>query len=246
MLPPAEPVRPPPATKAARPRLIVLDLANNGVEHELAGTLLDVLSTALTRGPFDVTTAADLRAISNLEADKQALGNCKDSAACIAEIANALGADLLVHGSIGKIGDEILMNVAMFDARKNMAIAREKAQGRDQQKLVHKVEVAATRMIAFYEGKEPPPAPPDEDERGGLGVPLLIGGSVVGVAGVAAAVIGGLSVAGRNGVLERKDSTQAEKDAALKGYAEQSALAFVGVAGAVVGAGIAATSLLLE
>ena len=223
----------------------MLDLANNGVEPELAGTLVDVLSTALTGGPFDVTTAADLRALSNLEADKQALGDCKDSSACIAEIAAALGADILVHGSVGKLGDDILVNLAMFDARKSMAIAREKAQGRDRARLSKKVEVAAARMTALYEGKTPPPAAADDD-GGGLGVPLLVGGAAVGVAGAVIAVIGGLGVVGSNSVIESRTTLGPAKEQALADHPNQSALAVIGASIVVVGAGIAASSLMVE
>ena len=237
----ADAAPPPPKKIDERPRLILLDLASSGLDAKVVGILTDTLSTALTHGPFAVTSASDLRVVSNLEADKQMAG-CTDTSACEAELASALGADVLVHGSVGVLGDDIIVNLAMYDSNRNTAIAREKVQSKDIGRLNTKLEGAAARMIALYEGREPIPDAPESS----LGTTLLVAGGVVGVVGVVVGVIGGLNAASGLSTLQRPDSSGADKASARDGYPTQTAMLIGGGVVAVVGVGAAAASLLVE
>jgi hypothetical protein len=51
-----------------------------------------------------------------VEKTKTMLG-CAD-AGCVAEVGGALGADRVVHGSIGRVGSSLLVNLTSLDPRK--------------------------------------------------------------------------------------------------------------------------------
>lgn len=230
---------------AKRRRLILLDLSTNGVSKDITRTLGEVLSTELSKRPiFEVVTAADIRAMTNVEASKQELAaNCSIDDSCMAEIATALGADVIVHGSVGQLGPAYVVSVSLFDAAAAKALAREKVQADDLEVLGAKVERAAARLADFYEGKTV--AALDDDE-GSLGVPLLIAGAATAVAGVFALAIGGLFVSASTETLEDPDGLRAAKDRAVADYGWQSGLAVAGALVAVAGGVLAASSLVIE
>ncbi len=232
------------AAKRERPRLVVLDLTNNGIDPALARTFADTLSTALGRGPFDVTTASDLRALTGLEAERQLI-KCADASACEAEIASALGASVLVHGSAGKLGGDTIVNLTMYDSDRSAAIDREKVQGRDPARLNNKLEMAAARMIAVYEGKSPPPLPETEDDSG-FGLPLVIGGGIAGGVGAVVGALAWLASNGSAGTLQNPKTSTDEKDRATESYFGETTLALVGLGVAVAGGAAVIVGTVIE
>ncbi len=105
-----------PARADDRIALAVLDLRDKGAGADLAGNLTDIVTASLAKlGVFTVLSRADIQKMIELEASKQMMG-C-DDAACLAEIGGALGVGLLVSGSIGRVGDELILNLTLTNSR---------------------------------------------------------------------------------------------------------------------------------
>ncbi len=235
-----------PAPPTEKARLIVMDLKRTRVGSSVARVLTDTLSTELGRGPFAVVTSADLRAVSNVDAEKQSAGVCTDAVACEAEMADALGADVLVHGSVVRFDDNMIVTVVMYDRKRNLAIGREKVQDDDIDRLSEKVEIAAARLTALYLGEEPPEQLPDEAPRSALFVPVLVTGGVVAVVGGVIAGVGAYGASSSLGVLQLPGSSGAQKTVARDSYPLQTGLLVGGSALAVAGVVVAAASLAIE
>jgi hypothetical protein len=111
-------------TRSGKPmRIVFLPLvALGGVPRETAQLLGDALAGELRRRPgISVLTQADVSALLGVEKTRQMLG-CTDSG-CMAEIAGSLGADRVVHGSLGRIGESLVVNVSSLDPRRAAAAA---------------------------------------------------------------------------------------------------------------------------
>jgi hypothetical protein len=66
-------------------------------------------------------TQADVAALLGVERSREMMG-CSDSG-CLAEIGGALGADRVVHGSLGKVGESLVVNLSALDPRRASAPA---------------------------------------------------------------------------------------------------------------------------
>jgi hypothetical protein len=93
-----------------------------GVSKETAQLLGDALAGELRRRPgISVLTQSDVAALLGVEKTRQMLG-CTESG-CVAEIGGALGADRVVHGSVGRIGESLVVNLSALDPRRAAAAA---------------------------------------------------------------------------------------------------------------------------
>jgi hypothetical protein len=102
----------------ALPTLAVMNLeARVGVSADVADLLTGNFTETLRQtGRFErVVSAKEVQSVISLETQKQ-VANC-DSQTCIAEVAGALGVDLLVFGSVGRVGCIWLFNASLVEAR---------------------------------------------------------------------------------------------------------------------------------
>ncbi|HSM93859.1 MAG TPA: hypothetical protein VLT47_13330 [Anaeromyxobacteraceae bacterium] len=87
------------------------------VDPKTAAVLTEALAGELRkRAGLSVLAESDIAALLGVEKTKTMLG-CTD-AGCIAEVGGALGADRVVHGSIGRVGSSLLVNLTSLDPRK--------------------------------------------------------------------------------------------------------------------------------
>jgi hypothetical protein len=92
------------------------------VEPQLAGLFTDALVGEIRKDPgVVVMTGSDVEAVLGAERQAQLLG-CTD-ATCLTEMAGALGADRVVHGSIGRVGGSLLVNLTSLDPKSGRAVA---------------------------------------------------------------------------------------------------------------------------
>jgi hypothetical protein len=108
-----------PGSKGARPvRIVVLPLTPlGGVAPETARLFGDALAAELRRRQgVSVVTPADVSAMLGVERTKQVLG-CADTR-CVVTVGTELDADRIVHGSIGRLGDSLVVNLSAVDPRK--------------------------------------------------------------------------------------------------------------------------------
>ncbi len=104
-------------------KVVVLPLVPlGGVSRETAQLLGDALAGELRRRRgVSVLTQADVSALLGVEKTRQMLG-CAE-AGCMAEIGGALGADRVVHGSLGRVGESLVVNLSALDPRRAAATA---------------------------------------------------------------------------------------------------------------------------
>ncbi len=114
----------PAAGRAGRAlKVVVLPLAAlGGVSSETAQLLGDALAGELRRrAGVSVLTQSDVTALLGVERTRQMLG-CAESG-CLTEIGGALGADRVVHGSLGRVGASLVVNLSALDPRRGSAVA---------------------------------------------------------------------------------------------------------------------------
>jgi hypothetical protein len=104
-------------------KVVVLPLAAlGGVSRETAQLLGDALAGELRRrAGVSVLTQSDVSALLGIERTRQMLG-CAEGG-CLAEIGGALGADRVVHGSLGRVGGSLVVNISALDPRRAAAAA---------------------------------------------------------------------------------------------------------------------------
>jgi TolB-like protein len=104
------------ATKKLKIALLSL-VALGDVDADTVRLLSEALAGELRKRPgLQVLAQSDISALLGLEKTKEMLG-CTD-AGCIAEVGGALGVDRIVHGSIGRVGSSLLVNISSLDAKK--------------------------------------------------------------------------------------------------------------------------------
>ena len=115
------------------PAVAVLDLeAVHGVKASMAAVLSDILLSRLTecRKFSSIIAGEDLRDMISMEQQKVALG-CDDES-CMTALGGALGVPLMAVPSIGRVGDQFVLNLKIMEVeeatvrvRKNRMVRRE-------------------------------------------------------------------------------------------------------------------------
>jgi hypothetical protein len=163
-------------------RLLVLDLEQGSATAEEASLLTERVAAALAEAGFDIVTAADLRDLVELEAQREAFEDC-DTSSCMSEIADALGTRFIVSGRLGKLGTERVLQLKLFDAQDARAAAREEVTAHHMGGLAAQVESAALALVGR---PKPRGAVHDEPESRamlttGVGLAVVGGAAAVGL-----------------------------------------------------------------
>lgn len=133
------------AATARRVKMAVVKLtARTGVAQGTADLFTDALVGELRRRGLEVLTDGDIAAVLGVERNRQMLG-CSD-ATCLAEIGGALGVDRIVHGSVGRIGGSLVVNLSSVDSKRGIAVAS--ASGRLQSESDEAFLDALPRLVA--------------------------------------------------------------------------------------------------
>ncbi len=99
---------------SALPTVVVAPLKTIKVETHVSTILTNELRTALSRsGKYRLVAPEEMQAIDT-ELQRQLQGGC-DETSCIAELAGALGAQLLVTGSVGRLEKLYTLNIKLVD-----------------------------------------------------------------------------------------------------------------------------------
>lgn len=220
--------------------VLVLDLQPTNAPPEEVRLITDLIASSLSqhRG-LSVLTSADITQALGLEAQKQSLG-CTDES-CLAELAGALGAELVVGGSVGKLGSLTVVNLSFFDSRAARSAGRKSIEVRDLEELPAAVRGAVIDIVAdiapdaLSSASEPGAAAPADE--GGLS-PLLLAGGVT--AGVGALGVLGFGAAALVFDAALGDVTVKGDDKGTARWLGWSALGLTALSGAVlVGGGVA-------
>lgn len=244
--------------------MLVMDLAaEEGVDAGTVNTLTGIISAEMSDyRAIDVVANADVRRMMELEGEKQAVG-CGDTS-CLADIAGAMGARLVVFGSAGKLGDALVVHLNLYDSQKAQSVGRQFVEATDMSTLSTllrpKIRALLERTYA-EEGLALPPPPaepvvvaPVVTAQGPGIVPVIVtgAGGVVAVAGIASVVVGALPWFGyqtaASGFAAAKEADDVGKASAFRTDGESAADAWdsygkVATIGGAVGIGVGAAAL---
>jgi hypothetical protein len=105
-------------------RVVVMDATAAGVEKSLAKQATTWVAEALMGRPgLKVLTSEDVKALADYEGDKALMG-CEADASCLAELTASAKADYVVSISVGKVGAEQVISLALLDAAKGAMTER--------------------------------------------------------------------------------------------------------------------------
>lgn len=179
---------------------------SSAINQEVADALNNVILAEFQNDPrYVVVGGGDIAALLEQETQKQLMGCDEDS--CLAEVGEALGADILAKTSLGTIGNSYLLSVNLIDVGTATPMRRISARsGRDDDVLIEAAqravravldENADNGVIVVGDGITRPTAP--EESNISLGPPPawpFAAAAGVGAVVAAAAAATGLGFAG--------------------------------------------------
>jgi hypothetical protein len=237
----------------ARTRLLVFDVkSTGGVSADTVQNLTGLIAALLSEDPrLEVLNGADLRSMLELEGERERMG-CETNASCVAEVAGALDARLVVIADVGMLGSLINLNVSLYDQSKAENIGRRAVQATSLEALPTALRpVLATLVVQALGARTDTAVTPSSS--GSVWPWALVGGGALGVVGGGVmAVVGFLPVSAV--VAEQEKHLDGDPGAFDRAVSVQEqwfdnglapALQVGGVVVAVVGVGAIAGGLLM-
>lgn len=161
------------SSTAQAERVFVASLvAGVGADDGVVRLLDEQILTSARRHPaFEVVGARDVRALLDMEENKQQVGVC-DEVTCLAEIAGALDAPQLVTGQLGRLGNTWILTLTRTERSTLTALVRvsRETQGETPEGLLRQIDGQVDELFGVTAGPSP----------------LLVAGGV----GVGAGVVG--------------------------------------------------------
>lgn len=175
----------PEPVKVAAPGLSIVNL-----KPELREFLTEHLAQELSKHGVQVVTPKQIETILGLERQKELLG-CAEGNSCAVELANALGVDALLTGEIGKLGEQIQVNLKVISPVNTKQLAawtgRVAGEGELFDALATGATVLAGQLFTAL-GREAPvglstaaPPPPASSLRKWSWLPIAAGAISAGV-----------------------------------------------------------------
>ena len=115
----------------------------------------ELLAQGLTKANVRVITSRDIGAMLGWDRQKQLMA-CNETS-CAAELVGAMGADGLIVGDIGKLGDEFALNVKILSSKDGSILAIHNARAPNQKALTREVERAPAALVEQLKQKLAPP-----------------------------------------------------------------------------------------
>jgi hypothetical protein len=105
-------------------RVLSMDLEHRNLAPEQAQLITGMVTVELsTYDALDVISGADIRRAMALEGEKQSAG-CTSDTSCLAEVANAFDAELVLFGEIGVLNATTVINLNLYDPRTVQTVGR--------------------------------------------------------------------------------------------------------------------------
>lgn len=132
---------------AGRTRLAVMGLTAAGVPEEYAVGLTETIATqAAETGVFETISPRQVSALLAYEKRKELLGACVQEA-CYVQIAQAVRADHLLAGSVARVGESLVLNLVLIDAREGTALKRTTRETSDPSTLMAEASQASIVVL---------------------------------------------------------------------------------------------------
>ncbi len=120
---PEPPPKPVLSDKDKSKTVLVADLKAVGQPEEVARQVTTRIAETLSGAGVTVSTTADIKDRLALEAAQQMMG-CQEDSKCMAEVSASMQSDLLLTGSVGSIGNNMLLNLTLLDVRAARPVGR--------------------------------------------------------------------------------------------------------------------------
>lgn len=171
----------PAAPKAdEKPRILVVNLAAQGVDPSEAAAMTDAVVQSLSdRKLFQVLSSRDVQAIINAERQRQLTGSCTDDMKCAADLGEATNTRFVLTGALSKLGSALELSLQTLDTIKGQPIGRSSRLANDLSTLRGLVPYA----VAEATGSPLPPPRPRwlQYSMISVGAGAIIGGGVLGM-----------------------------------------------------------------
>jgi len=143
-------------------KVVVLGLAPLGGATPATVTIYtEALAGELRRRKgISVIADSDVAALLAAERRREMLTGCSDLS-CLAEIGGALGADRVIHGSVGRVGGSLVINISALDARRGRPTASvsERLKRADDEAFLDALPALVDRLLEEAAPAAPAPAP---------------------------------------------------------------------------------------
>lgn len=132
--------------QAAPVKLASPGLTGVNVNKDVATFYSDHLAQQLVTEGLRVITATEIGGLLGMERQKELLGCAETSASCSAELANALGVDGMISGSIGRFDGAFQINVKIIGANDGRTLAFFSRQVGKEREVLEALNDAAKQM----------------------------------------------------------------------------------------------------
>jgi hypothetical protein len=141
--------RSPGQTRSSPTHVAVLELASLGLPEEMRRNLQILLNNSI-RTMDNIQTIGTLDVQMMLQGPKYAeLNKCGGGPDCAARIGRAVGADVVVFGTLANIGDNFSLNLRAIVAASGQEVGRQKVEvSGSRDVLIPAIRLAAFRLLA--------------------------------------------------------------------------------------------------
>lgn len=133
--------------KPAQTRIAIMQLSADGVPKAYAVGLTETVATTLDEtGIFETISPKQISSVLAYEKRRDALGDCSNEE-CYTQIAKLLRADYLVSGSVAKVSETIVVNLALIHAEKGEVTKRVDRRLDNAAELILTIEPATISLL---------------------------------------------------------------------------------------------------
>jgi TolB-like protein len=217
---------------AATPKIAVLAFEQGpGVDERIASLITSSIAKAVQdRTGAEVISSREIAVALSFERQRQLMGCSGDSSSCAAELAGALGATLVVSGTVAKVGESFVMSAQLLDLSSAKTLHRyeQRVRGRSEEAFLDAVAPAAEALF--------PVSPEAGATRPRRHAALLVGGAsvVLAAAGLTLGVLAYQSAAGAPASANYDGALQSANQLSSVANAAYIAAGLAAVAGAVL------------
>ncbi|MCK6546126.1 PEGA domain-containing protein [Myxococcota bacterium] len=134
-------------TGTSKTRLAVMALSANGVPDDYAVGLTETLATSASEtGVFDTISPKQIASLLAYEKRKELMGGCVQES-CYVQIAQVVKADHLLAGSVAKVGEKLVLNLVLIDAREGKALKRSNRETANASELMSEARAAGIVVL---------------------------------------------------------------------------------------------------
>jgi TolB-like protein len=143
----ADPPSEPGPDSGAKTRLAIMSVSATGVPEAYAVGLTETIATVIAQtGVFDTVSPRQIQSVLAFEKRKDTLGGCVEDA-CYVQVAELVQAQHLVGGSVAKLGEQLVLNLVLIDAKAGTALQRTSRETTSSPELLRMTKEAAIVLL---------------------------------------------------------------------------------------------------